>query len=168
MENRKKTLPHCHRRLLSPFWHGGQIFLSQYLTNFLTCKMFLKFVLLCLFFMLVQSLWTCLFLWLLKFYFFLWSAVMGFVWCQYGIVYLCQGYASMKTDHFLDSDLHRVSSTGWISGSHRHWVSSLLQQWTFALGLVIWFEKLHCSSWRRIRPLSAWVSERIRGVGNES
>lgn len=54
----------------------------------------------------------------------------------WGSVFVPRVCKHENTDHFLDSDLHWVSSTGWISGSHRHWVPSLLQRWTFALGPV--------------------------------
>lgn len=99
--------------------------------------------------MLEQSLWTYLFLWLLKFYFFLGSAAMGFVWCQYGVMYLCQGCASMKTQTTSLIQVctewaplaELVEATGtefpaFYNDGLLHW-----DQW-------IWFEKLHCSSWK--------------------
>lgn len=74
-------------------------------------------------FMLDQSLWKCLFFWLVKFHFFLGPVVMGFavvsVWG--GQCFCARGLKHKNTDHLIDPGLHWVSYSAWINENCRHW-----------------------------------------------
>lgn len=72
--------------------------------------------------MLEQSLWNCLFLWLLKFHFFV-GVNCNWFWCSSstGHCICASGIQDENKDQLLDSDLHLLSYTGWISDNHRHW-----------------------------------------------
>lgn len=121
---------------------------------------------LCLLFMLNQSFWKCLFFWLIKLHSFWGHLWLVLLWGEYGAVIRARGLEHENPACSIDSHLHWVSYSGWISENKRHGRFWLFIMTGFCTGTNESGLELHCKKWRnkersnKTKRKKKWHTER--------